>query len=101
VDNEVHQFLKLNLDHAKTLAAEIATGSAALERRIDDNVESGRWPDASTASLNDGLTHLEQDLLDESGSPAQHWYRHVIYGWNNITPCTMASPCRDWPKRFG
>ena len=36
----------------------------------------------STATLNDRLTHLEQDLLDESGGPAQHWYRHVIYGWN-------------------
>ena len=23
-----------------------------------------------------------EDLLDESGSPAQRWYRHVIYGWN-------------------
>jgi len=74
--------LKLDLDHSKALAAEIATRSEALERRIDENVESGRWPDKSSASLNDHLTHLEQDLLDESGSPAEHWYRHVIYGWN-------------------
>jgi len=73
---------KLSLDKSKALAAEIATRSAALEKRIDENVESGRWPDASTASLNDRLTHLEQDLLNESGSPAEHWYRHVIYGWN-------------------
>jgi N-acetylated-alpha-linked acidic dipeptidase len=72
----------LNLDSAKMLATEITTRSTALERRIDENVESGRWPDASTPSLNDRLTHLEQDLLDESGSPAEHWYRHVIYGWN-------------------
>ena len=21
-------------------------------------------------------------VLDESGSPAERWYRHVIYGWN-------------------
>ena len=68
--------------NSKALAAEIATRSTTLEQRIDENVESGRWPDASTASLNDRLTHLEQDLLDESGSPAEHWYRHVIYGWN-------------------
>ncbi len=74
--------VKLNLDTAKALAAEIETRFAALEQSIDENVESGRWPDASTASLNDHLTHLEQDLLDESGSPAEHWYRHVIYGWN-------------------
>ncbi len=74
--------LKPHLDKSKALATEIATRSEALERRIDENVESGRWPDASTGALNDHLTHLEQDLLDESGSPAQHWYRHVIYGWN-------------------
>jgi N-acetylated-alpha-linked acidic dipeptidase len=74
--------VKLSLNNAKALATEIETRSAALERQIDENVESGRWPDASTASLNDRLTHLEQDLLDESGSPAEHWYRHVIYGWN-------------------
>ena len=74
--------VKLSLNNAKALAAEIANRSEALERQIDENVENGRWPDASTASLNDRLTHVEQDLLDESGSPAEHWYRHVIYGWN-------------------
>jgi N-acetylated-alpha-linked acidic dipeptidase len=82
VDDEGHQIVKLNLDPSKALAAEIATRSTALEQRIDENVESGHWPDSSTASLNDHLQHLEQDLLDESASPAEHWYRHVIYGWN-------------------
>jgi N-acetylated-alpha-linked acidic dipeptidase len=74
--------VKLNLNNSKALAEEIAKRSEALEHRIDENVESGRWPDSSTTSLNDRLTHLEQDLLDETGSPAEHWYRHVIYGWN-------------------
>jgi len=82
VDDDGNQIVQLNLANAKALATEIATRSAALEKRIDENVESGRWPDASTAALNDRLTHLEQDLLDERGSPAEHWYRHVIYGWN-------------------
>jgi len=82
VDDDGRQTVKLDLESSKTLAAEIATRSTALEKQIDENVESGRWPDASTAALNDRLTHLEQDLLDESGSPAEHWYRHVIYGWN-------------------
>jgi N-acetylated-alpha-linked acidic dipeptidase len=82
VDDDGNSSVKLNLDASKALAEEIAARSAALERRIDENVENGRWPDSSTASLNDRLTHLEQDLLDESGTPAQHWYRHVIYGWN-------------------
>ena len=82
VDDEGHQIVELNLDNSKALAAQIATRSATLERRIDENVESGRWPDASTALLNDRLMHLEQALLDESGGPAERWYRHVIYGWN-------------------
>ncbi|HTS50565.1 MAG TPA: M28 family peptidase [Bryobacteraceae bacterium] len=82
VDDEGHQIVELNLENAKALAAQIATRSATLERRIDENIESGRWPDASTALLNDRLTHLEQALLDESGGPAERWYRHVIYGWN-------------------
>jgi N-acetylated-alpha-linked acidic dipeptidase len=82
VDDDGHQTVQLNLGNAKALATEIAMRSMALERTIDENVERGRWPNASTAALNDRLTHLEQDLLDESGSPAEHWYRHVIYGWN-------------------
>jgi N-acetylated-alpha-linked acidic dipeptidase len=82
VDDDGRQTVKLNLESSKTLAAEIATRSIALEKQIDENVESGRWPDASTAALNDRLTHLEQALLDESNSPTEHWYRHVIYGWN-------------------
>jgi len=82
VDDDGNQLVKLNLENAKALATEIATRSTALERTIDQNVESGHWPDASTPELNDRLTHLEQDLLDETGSPAEHWYRHVIYGWN-------------------
>jgi N-acetylated-alpha-linked acidic dipeptidase len=82
VDEDGHPIVKLNLANAKALATEIATRSAALEHRIDENVESGRWPDTSSASLNDRLAHLEQTLLDETGSPAERWYRHVIYGWN-------------------
>ncbi|HTR37014.1 MAG TPA: M28 family peptidase [Bryobacteraceae bacterium] len=82
VDDDGNQMVQLHLENAKALANEIATRSAALEQRIDENVEKGRWPDASTPALNDRLTHLEQDLLDESGSPEQRWYRHVIYGWN-------------------
>ncbi len=82
VDDEGHEIVKLNLDPSKALAVEIATRSTALEQRIDENVENGHWPDSSTSSLNDHLQHLEQDLLDESASPAEHWYRHVIYGWN-------------------
>ena len=82
VDDEGRESVKLNLESSKALAKEIASRAEALERRIDDNVESGRWPDASSAVLNDRLAHLEQALLDESGTPAERWYRHVIYGWN-------------------
>ena len=81
-DDDGRQIVSLHLETAKALASEIATRAAALERRIDKTLESGRWPDATTPRLNDHLTHLEQDLLDESESPAKRWYRHVIYGWN-------------------
>jgi N-acetylated-alpha-linked acidic dipeptidase len=82
VDDDGLEIVKLNLEGSKTLAKRIAARAGALERRIDDNVESGRWPDSSSATLNDRLAHLEQALLDESGTPAERWYRHVIYGWN-------------------
>jgi hypothetical protein len=82
LDDAGNQTVKLNLTAAKALATDIAARSSALERRIDENIENGLWPDASTAGLNDRLTHLEQALLDENGSPAAHWYRHAIYGWN-------------------
>jgi N-acetylated-alpha-linked acidic dipeptidase len=82
VDDDGLEIVKLNLEGSKTLAKRIAARAGALERRIDDNVESGRWPDSSSATLNDRLAHLEQALLDESGTPVERWYRHVIYGWN-------------------
>ena len=82
VDDDGRQIVQLNLEKAKSLASEIASRSAALEQRVDQNLESGRWPDVSSALLNDRLARLEQALLDETGGPAQRWYRHVIYGWN-------------------
>jgi hypothetical protein len=45
-------------------------------------LEAGRGTEEARAALNDQLAHLEQTLLDESASPAERWYRHVIYGWN-------------------
>jgi len=74
--------VKLDLGASKRLAVEIAGLAEALERRVDAGVEAGRFTDTARASLNDRLARLEQSLLDESGSPAEHWYRHVIYGWN-------------------
>lgn len=81
-DDEGHQAVSLDLGAVKGLANEIAIQAEALERRIDRDVEAGRGTPAARASLNDRLARLEQTLLDESGSPAERWYRHVIYGWN-------------------
>jgi N-acetylated-alpha-linked acidic dipeptidase len=81
-DDDGNEVVKLELAKAKSLAAEIATRAGELERSIDANTETGRWSDAARASLNDRLAHLEQTLLDESGTPAERWYRHVVYGWN-------------------
>ena len=81
-DDDGNEIVKLDLGKAKAVAAEIETRADALERSIDANIEAGRWSDTARASLNDRLAHLEQTLLDESGTPAERWYRHVIYGWN-------------------
>jgi N-acetylated-alpha-linked acidic dipeptidase len=74
--------VKLDLDKSKALASGIARQADALERRVDADLEAGRMADSARASLNDRLARLEQTLLDETGSPAERWYRHVIYGWN-------------------
>ncbi len=81
-DDDGNEVVKLDLRNAQAVTQEIETRASALERAIDANVETGRWPDTARASLNDRLARLEQTLLDESGSPAERWYRHVIYGWN-------------------
>ncbi len=81
-DEDGNEVVKLDLERARALASEIESRAAALERSIDSGIETGRWPDAVRASLNDRLARLEQTLLDESGTPAERWYRHVIYGWN-------------------
>jgi len=81
-DDDGNEIVKLDLGKAKAVAAEIETRADALERSIDANIEAGRWSDTARASLNNRLAHLEQTLLDESGTRAERWYRHVIYGWN-------------------
>jgi hypothetical protein len=74
--------VKLDLARAKALASDIAARAETLERRIDGDLEAGRGSAEGRAALNDRLARLEQTLLDESGSPSERWYRHVIYGWN-------------------
>ena len=81
-DDDGNEVAKLDLGGARAISAEIATRAAELERNIDANLETRHWSDAARVSLNDRLAHLEQTLLDESGTPAERWYRHVIYGWN-------------------
>ncbi len=81
-DEDGNEMAKLDLGPSQAIAAEIAGRAEALERRVDADLEAGRGTDQARASLNDQLAHLEQTLLDESGSPAERWYRHVIYGWN-------------------
>jgi hypothetical protein len=81
-DQDGNEIAKLDLDASKTLAAEVAARAEALEHRADADLEAGRGTDEARASLDDQLAHLEQTLLDESASPAERWYRHVIYGWN-------------------
>ncbi len=79
-DEDGNELVKLDLGRAKALAADIAARADAMERRIAADLEQRTVADR--AVLNDRLARLEQTLLDESESPREHWYRHVIYGWN-------------------
>jgi len=81
-DQDGKEVAQLDLSSSKAIAAEIEQRAAALERRVDADLEAGRGTAQARAALNDQLVHLEQALLDESSSPAERWYRHVIYGWN-------------------
>ena len=80
-DEDGKEIVKLDLAAAKTIAQDIAAKAQELESRIDADLEAGRGAEARS-SLNDRLAHLEQTLLDETGTPSERWYRHVIYGWN-------------------
>jgi N-acetylated-alpha-linked acidic dipeptidase len=62
--------------------ARIRQAALTLERVIDDGLASRRLPDARTASLNDRLARLEQQLTDDEGDSDTRWYRHVVHGWN-------------------
>ena len=76
---------KLNLDRSKALAAEIATRSEALEQRIDENVESGRWPDESTRVVERSsdapgadLTGRERQSRRTLVSARDLWLEHLL-----------------------
>jgi N-acetylated-alpha-linked acidic dipeptidase len=82
-DDDGNEVAKLDLGASKAMAKEIAARAEALEHRLDADLEAaGGGMDEARAALNDRLARLEQTLLDESGTPAERWYRHVIYGWN-------------------
>jgi N-acetylated-alpha-linked acidic dipeptidase len=81
-DQDGNEIAKLDLSSSRALAAEISARAEMLEHRADADLEAGQGTDEARAALNDRLVRLEQTLLDESGSPSERWYRHVIYGWN-------------------
>ena len=81
-DEDGKAVVRLNLLEARRQAAILADRANSLERRIDAALASGTLTAATARSLNDRLVRLEQTLLDETGSPRERWYRHVIYGWN-------------------
>ena len=81
-DEDGKEFVKVNLAASKAIVADITAQAEKLEGRTDADLEAGRTTLDARASINDRLAHLEQTLLDESGTPSERWYRHVIYGWN-------------------
>ena len=81
-DGDGRQVIALDLSRAKRLAGEIARKAAALEQRLQRRLAGGSLTAPALRDVNDRLARMEQELLDESGSPSERWYRHVIYGWN-------------------
>ena len=82
VDDNGRQRVALDLTTAHKLAAEARTKAMAIEEQLDRLARAGPIDAKLARSINDALVRLEQQLLDESESPATRWYRHVIYGWN-------------------
>jgi len=82
VDDNGRQRVALDLATAHKLAAEARTKAMAIEEQLDRLARAGPIDAKLARSINDALVRLEQQLLDESESPATRWYRHVIYGWN-------------------
>lgn len=81
-DGDGRQAIALDLSRAKRLADEIARKAAALEQRLQRRLSGGSLTAPALRDVNDRLARMEQELLDDSGSPSERWYRHVIYGWN-------------------
>ena len=82
VDDNGRKRVALDLTTAHKLAAEARTKAMAIEEQLDRVARAGPIDAKLARSINDALVRLEQQLLDESESPATRWYRHVIYGWN-------------------
>ena len=72
----------VDLQQARRLAGIFTERASALERRLDSALRTGSLRAGSARALNDQLTRLEQQLLDEREPADKRWYRHVIYGWN-------------------
>jgi len=82
IDDNGRRRVLTNLTEARTLATQAATTAAAIEAQLGRRLDVEPTDVVRARRLNDALVRLEQQLLDESESPATRWYRHVIYGWN-------------------
>ena len=82
LDDDGRRIVAVDLNEARRLAEVFTKHAAALEQRIDSALRGRSLSAATARALNDQLTRLEQQLLDESEPADKRWYRHVIYGWN-------------------
>ncbi|MBA3271285.1 MAG: hypothetical protein H0T71_12330, partial [Acidobacteria bacterium] len=82
IDESGRRRVAVDLADARRLAAQAMAKAAAIEAQLARRSATGPTKPDRTRRINDALVRLEQQLLDESESPAIRWYRHVIYGWN-------------------
>lgn len=81
-DGRIGPSVALDLTTVSARIDRLPSVAAALERAIDEGLNTGRLPDSRTPALNDRLARLEQQLCDDDGHASSRWYRHVFHGWN-------------------
>jgi N-acetylated-alpha-linked acidic dipeptidase len=82
IDENGERLVTLDLSKAKEIARAIAEHAGRLEARVERGLLDSSWTRDQAAGVNDQLVRVEQTLLDEQEPVQEHWYRHVVYGWN-------------------
>ncbi len=82
IGEDGERLVQVDLSKAGAAAHAILECAGRVEARVSRGLEDSAWTGDAAARLNDCLVRIEQTLLDEQEPVHEHWYRHVIYGWD-------------------